>query len=237
MTFNIPLLIFLLTGMALSVAFKKLTLTAATCGVVCALLVYAGAGYTGVIMMTTFFVIGTLATSHKASVKQVLVTEGPEHQRRTITQVLANAGVPALAGLFSLLTNEGSAIWQLSIAAAFSAATADTMASELGTVYGKRFYNILSMRPDQRGADGVVSLEGTLIGVLGSSVIALISVLGNEGTLTTFFLIMVSGTAGNLMDSILGAALERRGVIKNDMVNFINTLTAALIAIALFAML
>lgn len=237
MTFNIQLIIFLLTGMMLSVAFKKLTFAASACGVVCALLVYTGAGYTGVIMMTTFFLIGTLATSHKASVKQALVMEQADHQQRTTSQVLANAGVPALAGLGSLLITGHPTIWQLSIAAAFSAATADTLASELGTVYGKRFYNILSMRPDQRGADGVISLEGTLIGVLGSALIALISVSGNEGSLTTFFIVTAAGTAGNLTDSVLGAALERRGVIKNNTVNFLNTLTSALLALALSAIL
>ena len=42
--------------------------------------------------------------------------------------------------------------------------------------------------------------------------------------------ITVAGTIGNLADSVLGATLERAGVLSNDGVNFFNTLTAALVA-------
>jgi len=48
-----------------------------------------------------------------------------------------------------------------------------------------------------------------------------------------FCLIIIAGTAGNLTDSILGAVLERRGIIGNNMVNFLNTLTAALLVIVM----
>jgi uncharacterized membrane protein len=42
--------------------------------------------------------------------------------------------------------------------------------------------------------------------------------------------LLVAGTAGNLADSVLGATLERRGVLDNNTVNFLNTLTGALVA-------
>jgi uncharacterized membrane protein len=41
-------------------------------------------------------------------------------------------------------------------------------------------------------------------------------------------LIALAGIAGNLVDSILGASLERKHYINNDVVNFLNTLAAAL---------
>ena len=43
--------------------------------------------------------------------------------------------------------------------------------------------------------------------------------------------IVLAGTVGNLVDSIIGATWERRGVIKNDAVNFLNTLAASLAAL------
>jgi uncharacterized membrane protein len=43
--------------------------------------------------------------------------------------------------------------------------------------------------------------------------------------------IVVAGFAGNLADSILGASLERKGWLKNDQVNFLNTLIAAIIGL------
>jgi uncharacterized membrane protein len=42
--------------------------------------------------------------------------------------------------------------------------------------------------------------------------------------------IVFAGVMGNLADSVLGAALERRHYIGNDTVNFLNTLFAALVA-------
>jgi uncharacterized membrane protein len=44
------------------------------------------------------------------------------------------------------------------------------------------------------------------------------------------WVVIISGTAGNLFDSVLGATLERKGYIKNNLVNFLNTVFAALVA-------
>jgi uncharacterized protein (TIGR00297 family) len=80
--------------------------------------------------------------------------------------------------------------------------------------------------------DGVISLEGTLIGIAGSCIIAGIYALG-WGWSISFFFIVLAGTLGNLTDSILGAVLERKGLIGNDVVNFLNTLTAAIVIVLL----
>jgi len=231
-----PLLTILLIGMVLSVWFKKLTIAAALTGGVCGLLVYSGAGYPGIAAMAAFFVIGTVATDWNSKEKQKLKAAEANHGQRKASQVLANAGVGAIAGALSVIFPAYYHLWALAITASFSAATADTLASELGTVYGKRFYNIITWKPDQRGLDGVVSLEGTLIGVMGSLVMAGIYFAG-FGSIWQLAIIVVAGTIGNLSDSILGAALERKGIIKNDAVNFLNTLIAALTAMGLFVII
>jgi uncharacterized membrane protein len=43
----------------------------------------------------------------------------------------------------------------------------------------------------------------------------------------------MAGFLGNLADSFLGAALQRRGILNNDWVNFLNTLIAAVSMILL----
>lgn len=101
-------------------------------------------------------------------------------------------------------------------------------------LYGKRFYNCLSWKKETRGLDGVISLEGTLIGIVGAGVIALIYAIGNFAGNAVFILI-IAGQAGNLADSVLGASLERRNLLNNDWVNFLSTLFAASITLLLIS--
>jgi uncharacterized protein (TIGR00297 family) len=144
--------------------------------------------------------------------------------------VLANAGVAAICGMLVLMCTKFAGLLLLMMAASFASATADTLSSELGTIYGKRFFNIVTLKPDQRGLDGVISLEGTLIGIAGSCIIAVIYAIGFEWDLNVVWII-IAGTTGNLTDSLLGALLERKHYIDNNAVNFLNTLMAALVVL------
>jgi uncharacterized membrane protein len=254
------LLLVLLIGAAYSIVARKLTVMAALTGVALALCVYAGAGFTGLAMMTFFFIAGSAATSwnHGWKLQQGLAES--EKGTRTAMQVVANAGVPALLGLTGFLYGkllaslpdgplplEGSTpglatlpsssvgwssalptLLPVMMASAFAAAAADTLSSELGNVYGHRYYNILSLRKDQRGLNGVISLEGTLCGVAGSLLIALIFSAGYGWNIRAAVIITLAGTIGNIADSLLGATFERKHWIGNNAVNFINTAIAAL---------
>ncbi len=221
----------LIVAMKLSVFAKKLTPVAALTGGVLGVCVYVGAGFTGIALLASFFILGTAATSWQRKIKQVLHIEENNSGQRKWSQVVANAGVAALLGLFIYFFPQHQLVLQLMMAASFSSATADTLSSELGNVYGKRFYNILSFTKDERGRDGVVSLEGTLAGVTGSVVIALIAIWGFGWHGAWFLIVVLAGTVGNLSDSVLGAAFERKALLQNDAVNFLNTLVGALIAL------
>ncbi len=218
----------------LSLFTKKLTTAAAFTGGLLAICIYIGAGFTGIAMMAVFFVLGTAATSWQNKRKQTLQIEEENNGQRKAGQVIANAGAASLASLLVYFFPQHTVLLQMMMASSFSSATADTLSSELGNVYGKRFYNILSLRKDERGLDGVISLEGTCIGVCGSIIIAFLYIIGFERNLTLFFIIVLSGTIGNLSDSLLGAAFERKDLLQNDAVNFLNTIIAALFAFLLF---
>jgi uncharacterized protein (TIGR00297 family) len=227
------LVIILIAGIVYSVSARKLTFIAAIIGAVVACLVFAGAGYTGVAMMTTFFILGSAATSWQQGKKQVFINTDDHKSGRTPGQVLANAGIAAITGILVLIFPSHNNLWVLMMAASFASATADTLSSELGTVYGKRFFNIISLKPDQRGLDGVISLEGTLIGIGGCIIIAVVYAIG-FGWGSSLITIIIAGTAGNLADSVLGATLERGKYIGNNAVNFLNTLIAALVALLIY---
>lgn len=230
-----PLLLFLIlsAGAIYSIRARKLTLPAALTGVLLALLIFGGAGFTGLAMMTFFFLSGSAATSWKLKWKQQEGLAETNKGIRNAMQVIANAGISALAGLIVLLfpSNPGVVnVMHLLMAAAFASATADTLSSELGNIYGKRFYNILSFKKDERGLNGVISLEGSFCGFAGSTLIALIYAIGFGWRSSEVLMIMIAGTIGNIFDSLLGATLERKHWIGNNAVNFLNTAIAALSA-------
>jgi uncharacterized protein (TIGR00297 family) len=222
---GILLPIIIISGMVYSILARKLTVTAAFTGGILAVIIFSAASYTGFAMMTTFFILGSFATSWQKHKKQAFALREETGKGRNALQVLANAGAAAVAGILILFYPRLDYLMLPAMAAAFASATADTLSSELGMVYGRRFFNVISFRPDNCGMDGVISLEGTLIGIGGSGIIAGIYALG-WGWDISFLFIVLAGTVGNLTDSVLGAVLERRGMIGNDVVNFLNTLAA-----------
>ena len=231
---------------ALAVAMRKLTPLGGLSGALVASALYLGLGYPGLLLLGAFFVLGTLATSYRKQWKERAGLRDNLHGRKPV-QVWANGGVAALCGLLSFWyepvfpriridgltgygTGDASLVFSLMAAAALCAATADTLASELGNVWGRRYLNIRTLRPDRRGVDGAISLEGTLAGLAGSAIIATLYFYGINRSLASAGILIAAGTFGNLADSWLGATLQRRGLLGNDAVNLLNTLLAALLA-------
>ncbi|WP_026461509.1 DUF92 domain-containing protein [Adhaeribacter aquaticus] len=230
------ILVFLIlgVGMYFSLRAQKLTEAGALTGGLLGLSLFLGAGFTGLGMLGAFFIIGTLASSWKFTYKASLGLAEENKGRRTAGQAFANAGVAGILGLGSWLFPDKANLLGVMLAGSFASATADTLASELGNLYGSRYYNILTFKPDKRGENGVISLEGTLAGLAGSIVIALLYGLGIAWD-QNFFWIIIAGLVGNLADSVLGATLERKHIVGNNLVNFLNTLTGALVAGLLYA--
>jgi uncharacterized protein (TIGR00297 family) len=187
-------------------------------------------------MTGSFFFLAVAATKWRRLEKERLGVAEHNLGRRNAGQVLANGGAAGVCGLVGFLHPAHSDFYLLLMAGALSSATADTLSSELGTIYGRRFYNILDLRPGNRGENGVISLEGTLIGIGGSAVIA--SIFSIATTWNIYFAwILVAGTTGNLADSFLGATLEKKGTLGNDGVNFLNTVVAITTIGILYAVL
>ena len=224
-------LVVLLLGLGMGYSWRagKLTTAAVWTGGALGLLISLGSGFVGLALLALFFGLGTAASGWRVADKRRLGLAEENRGRRTAGQVVANAGVAGLLGLLAWQWLPAAPLACLMLAGSFAAATADTLASELGNVYGRRYYNILTLRPGKRGLNGVVSLEGTALGLAGTAVLAVTYCLG-LGWGPAFGWLLVAGTAGNLADSVLGATLERQGYLRNNGVNFLNTLTGALVA-------
>ncbi|RZL12838.1 MAG: DUF92 domain-containing protein, partial [Pedobacter sp.] len=86
---------------------------------------------------------------------------------------------------------------------------------------------------DSNGLDGVVSFEGTLIGAIGAFIVGVCF----AGFSIIAVMIGIAGIIGNFSDSVIGASLERKGIVGNNFVNFLNTIIAAIVGLLTFALL
>jgi uncharacterized membrane protein len=82
-----------------------------------------------------------------------------------------------------------------------------------------------------------LSLEGTLAGLAGAAVLAAVGASLGLITWLLALVVVAAATAGSLVESMLGASLEDRGIVNNDVLNFINTAAAAYVAIQLLLLL
>jgi uncharacterized protein (TIGR00297 family) len=149
---------------------------------------------------------------------------------------VANTGVAAACALFALVTPHAE-IFAIAFAAAFATASADTVSSEIGQLWGRRTFLITTLRPVPPGTEGAVSLEGTLAGLAAAALVAVLgAVLGLFGP-GAVLLVTVAAFVGTTLESLAGATLERRGLLDNEAINFLNTLVGALTAAALVPLL
>jgi uncharacterized protein (TIGR00297 family) len=219
----------IISMMIITVKTKKLTYPAAAIATGIGFLVYTAARERGIVMLILFFILSVAATAHNKKFKNIQLSLS-QSQERKAGQVFANGGVAGILAILILLDPGHSILYILMMACSLSSALADTLSSELGIVYGRNFVNILTFKKELRGLDGVVSMEGTAIGAIGAGIIAITYAGFNRVSLIVLF----SGIIGNLSDSILGAALERKDYISNNVVNFLNTSIAAFVGMALY---
>jgi uncharacterized protein (TIGR00297 family) len=184
-------------------------------------------------LLCVFFLLGTSATKVKHDIKATLTLsssgssggEGP----RTSIQVLANSGCASLLVLVHLWQyglNHGTTrdanpehrlaeMLLMGIMANYTAVAADTLSSELGILSKSKPVLITTLRTVPPGTNGGVTFAGLQAGVGGAAVIAATSVFllhvsehGISNPLASFLILTGLGTAGTLLDSLLGAMLQ-----------------------------
>jgi uncharacterized protein (TIGR00297 family) len=152
--------------------------------------------------------------------------------RRGAANAFANCGVAAIAALLATTTAYPKESL-LALTAALTAGGSDTVASEIGKAWGRRTFLVSTLRRVPPGTSGAMSLEGTVAGVAAAFVLAAIANGGGLIDSDSILIVVVAATAGALVESALGATLEGPRILNNDMLNFINTAVAALVAVAL----
>jgi len=222
----------------------------------------AGAAITACLMFSTVIIpyepwhtalIPVLAVAVLAFVSTLLGRGKKEHlgtaesrHGRSASQVAANLGVAAIVSSASVQSMFIDSRWftQDSLSpmllfslglAALAEAAADTASSEVGQVFGGLPRMITTLRKVKPGTDGAISLAGTLAGVVAAALVAAAGTFALRGGRTIFAISWAGGVFGLLFDSLLGATLEERGWLNNDLVNFLSTCSAAGFALGLLA--
>ncbi len=195
-------------------------------GAICLLLMLA-AGWGGFAALCTVFVLTWAATRIGYRRKQQL---GSAERRggRNAGQVLANLGVSGLAALLYAWRHDPRLL--LAIAAALSEVAADTLSSEIGTVLGGTPRLIMTWEAVPAGTDGAITWLGTLVALVSASLISLVCLFTRVIRVGEVSVSVAAAILGTLVDSLLGATLERKGVFGNNAVNLLSTAGAAMLA-------
>jgi len=166
------------------------------------------AGWSWGALLLVFFLSSSALSRIGIDIKQRrtagIVDKGDQ---RDAVQVLANGGVFAAAALgYVVLPWDG---WMAVGGGALAAATADTWATEIGTLTNDAPRLITTWRPAPPGTSGAVTPAGTAGMVMGSAVLTL-AMFAAVWPRHVFAAAFVGGVLGALADSLAGAAIQAR---------------------------
>jgi uncharacterized protein (TIGR00297 family) len=168
------------------------------------------AGWAWGALLVSYFVISSLLSRFGRGEKERrtgwVVEKGGA---RDVVQVAANGGVFAAAALLATFVSAPhAALLSLAALGALAAATADTWATEIGTLFGGTPRALLTLAPVEPGTSGAVSVAGLVAMLAGAAFIA----WGSAALGLTMLapVVLVAGVAGAMTDSLLGATLQSR---------------------------
>lgn len=205
-------------------------------------IILLGAGWPLYVATLSFFIIGTLATKLGYSRKQRMGLAQEKEGRRGFFHGVANVGVAAICAIAESRMARASTTPIMSMLplfmgiASLATAAADTTASEIGQLIGKRAFLPLSLRRVAPGTEGAISLEGTLAGFLAAAIVAMAGTTAASMVWPLPYrtrliaLITLCAFLGSYLESILGSWNRRAGSsVPNGVLNFFNTAAGALL--------
>ena len=168
----------------------------------------AAAGWGWAVVLVAFFVSATGLSLYRHSFKKEIVGEFVEKiGERDAWQVTANGGIFTLLAGASII--HPSLVWITAGAGAIGAVTADTWATEIGTL-AKHFPKLITTgQVVPTGTSGAVTWRGSFAALVGAAAVGIVALAvgwGMRGAIAC----IVGGIAGSFIDSLVGATIQRR---------------------------
>lgn len=240
----------LLLGIAWFAPKKLLTPAGYVHAWILGVILWGTLGWRGYVVMLFYFLVGSAVTKVGMADKEAAgIAEkrsgarGPENVwGSALTATLCALGAYAVTTFYVTYAagwvSQTVLLLYLGYVASMSTKLSDTTASEVGKAYGKRTFLITTLQPVARGTEGAVSLEGTLAGIVASIAIAIVAWGVQLISPVGIGICVVAAFVATNLESVIGATLQTQfDWLTNELVNILNTLIGAIVAIGLALLL
>jgi uncharacterized protein (TIGR00297 family) len=203
-------------------------------------------GFKWFAIILVFLFLGAMFTKYKYAYKSKVGAAEANRGSRGYKNVFGNCFVPLifvmLYGVVGTTTvpyfgTVDQSVYLIGFLCSMAMATADTLASEIGSTYRGQPRMITTLQPVPPGTDGGVSLLGEAASLFGATAIAVSALLmgltgSSAGSMVLLTVLM--GFVGTNIDSLLGATLQQRKLLSNAGVNFVATVISGLLGMLLY---
>jgi uncharacterized protein (TIGR00297 family) len=210
-------------------------------------IVWGCLGWRGYLLVVFYFIVGSGVTFIGKAQKEALGIAEARSGARGAGNVWGSALVGAICALLVLglnwqnlaieiipISTQLIGLLTLGFVASFCTKLSDTCGTEIGKAYGQRTFLITTLKPVPRGTEGAVSLEGTIAGVVGSIAIAVVGWLLGLISPIGIGICAIAAFVATTIESLIGATIEDKvSFLTHDVVNILNTLIGAIVAIAI----
>src|SRR5262249_29206090 len=208
-------------GFALAArALRGVSRSGMAAGAASCFLLFAGAGPSAFAALVALFAL-TWATTKLGYTRKQELGVAERGDGRNATQVLANLAVPALCSI--AFPSSASGVCFVAMTAPLAEAGTDTLATEIGQSRTRTPILVTTWKRVPAGTDGGITFAGTLAGMIAGLLISAVTAWVGMIPSSLLWIPTVAGFAGMLVDSLLGATVQRRHWTSNEAVNFFGT--------------
>ncbi len=181
-------------------------------------------------ILLAFFFLGSLFTHYKYSYKLAQGTAERKGGVRGYKNVFSNSlAALSLAVAYGIFPSHGQVLMSAYLGSV-ATACGDTLASEIGETCRGEPRMITTFKKVKAGTDGAISMLGEEAAFFGAAVIALLAYVLIQNDSGLVIAVAAGGFIGTNIDSVLGATLQQKGLLSNNGVNLLATVSGAIIS-------